>query len=125
MRHKEESIQIALSKYIKLKYPKVYFTSESSGLRVPIGTAKKMKSQRSRHKQLDMIILEPRKNYHALIIELKKDAKEVYKNNGDYRKSQHIQEQLESINFLKDKGYFATFGCGYKNCIDLINWYMS
>lgn len=121
---KEENLQIAISAYLKLQYPNVYFTSESSGIRVPMGVAVKMKKQRSTHKQLDLIILEPKGVYHGLILELKKDANEILTKNGKYRVNDHIKEQLESIEVLRNKGYFASFGCGFKECKNLIDFYM-
>ena len=121
---KEERIQIALSKYLKLQYPDVYFNSESSGIRVSIGTAKKMKAQRSKHKQLDMTILEARKGYNGLIIELKKDKEEIFTKKGEYRNSEHVQEQLKSIELLRAKGYYACFGCGFEECKSIIDNYL-
>jgi hypothetical protein len=125
MKKTEENLQIAISNYLKLQYANVYFTSESSGLRVSIGTAVKMKKQRSKHKQLDLIILEPRGYYHGLIIELKKDESEVYKKNGEVKTSEHVKEQFESINLLNEKGYFSTFGFGFEDCKEIIDYYMS
>ena len=122
---KEENLQIAISTYLKLKYPNVYFTSESSGIRVPMGVAVKMKKQRSTHKQLDMIILEPKGGYHGLILELKKDREEVYLKNGTYSKSIHVQEQLQSIKHLNNKGYSSMFVCGIDEAISVIDRYMS
>jgi hypothetical protein len=125
MRKQEESLQIAVSTYLKLQYPDVYFTSESSGIRVSIGTAVKMKKQRSNHKQLDMIILEPRGGFHGLILELKKDRGEVWDKNGYYRKDKHIQDQLNSILLLDKKNYYADFGCGFDECKYMIDCYMN
>lgn len=121
---KEESIHKAICDYLKVQYPNVYFTSESSGVRVPIGLAVKMKSQRSKHKQLDLIILEPKGVYHGLVMELKKDANEILTKSGKYRVNDHVKEQLESIELLRSKGYLALFGCGFHECKRTIDFYM-
>lgn len=121
----EESIHIAIANYIKLKYPDVVFTSESSGIRVPMHLAVMMKRQRSKHKQPDMIILEPNKEYKGLVMEIKKDAGEVYLKNGQYSNAKHIQEQLETLTLLNEKGYFATFACGIDEAIRIIDNYMN
>ena len=121
----EEKLQTAVSNYIKLQYPNVIFTSESSGLRVPMHLAIQMKKQRSNHKLPDLIILEPRGGYTGLIIELKKDTKSLLKKNGDYKKSEHIEKQLKTLKLLSSKGYLATFSCGFDATKKLIDEYMS
>lgn len=121
---KEESLQIAVSNYLKLQYPKVVFTSESSGIRVPMGIAKKMKMQRSEDKQLDMMIFKTNKLYAGLFMELKKDEDEVYCKDGSLRKDKHIQAQYKTILKLREQGYCAGFYCGFENCKFTIDNYM-
>lgn len=121
----EESSHIAIANYIRLKYHDVVFTSESSGIRVPMHLAVMMKRQRSIHKQPDMIILEPNKLYNGLVMEIKKDVSEVYLKNGQYSNSKHIQEQLKTLKLLQEKGYFATFACGIDHAIKIIDNYMA
>lgn len=124
----EEKIQIQVSRYLKLQHKDVVFTSESSGVRVPIGTAKKMKMQRSRHKLPDMIILEPKKTlgrtYHGLVLELKKDRDELYTKKGDIRNDAHIQQQLMTLKLLEHKGYMAVFACGFDEAKSIIDAYL-
>lgn len=123
--NKEESLQIAVSKYIKLQYPNVVFTSESSGLRLPMGLAVKAKEQRSKHKLPDMIILKSNSSYCGLILELKKDKNEVYKKDGNYKGNYHIQEQLKTLDILTSQRYLASFACGFKQCKEIIDLYMN
>lgn len=125
MRKQEERIQTAVARYIKVQYPNVIFTSESSGIRVPMGLAVQMKKQRSRHKLPDMIILESNWKYKGLMIELKKDRSAIYKKDGSYRKSEHIEEQRETLRLLKLQGYFACFACGFEDAKNVIDYYMS
>ena len=74
----EENLSLAVCKYLKLAYPSVIFTAESSGIRVSIGIAVKMKNQRSCNGLPDLMILEPRGNYHGLMIELKKENSRLF-----------------------------------------------
>jgi hypothetical protein len=124
MKKKEESLQIAICKYLQVQYPDVYFMSDSSGLRLPMGLAVKAKKQRSKHAQLDLVILEPRDLYCGLIIELKKDHTEVLKNNGEYKKSDRIEAQNKSILHLIRLGYQCGYGFGFEHTKDIIDNYL-
>jgi hypothetical protein len=125
MRKQEERLQSQLSRYIRLQYPNVVFTSESSGLRVAIGVAVKMKNQRSDHKLPDMIILESNEKYNGLIIELKKNRAEIYKKDGTLKKSEHVEKQRKTLLLLKLQGYMAVFCCGFEDAKNVVDYYMS
>lgn len=122
---KEESLQIQVSAYIRAKYPDVIFTSESSGVRVSMGTAIKMKKQRSNHKLPDMIILHPMNGYCGLCIELKKEGEIVWLKNGSLSTNKHIQEQAQTLSQLGKLKYCADFAIGYNQAILLIDRYFS
>lgn len=122
---KEERLQSQLARYIRMQYPNVVFTSESSGLRVPMGLAVQMKSQRSEHKLPDMIILESNNKYNGLVIELKKDRAAIYKKDGSFRKSEHVDAQRETLRLLKLQGYMAVFACGFDDAKNVVDYYMS
>lgn len=122
---KEESLQIQVSAYIRAKYPDVIFTSESSGVRVSMGTAIKMKKQRSNHKLPDMIILHPMNGYCGLCIELKKEGEIVWLKNGSLSTNKHIQEQAQTLSRLGKLKYCADFAIGYNQAILLIDRYFS
>jgi len=122
---KEESLQIAVSKYLRLQYPNVIFTAESSGIRLTMGQAVKAKKQRSNHKQLDLWILEPKGKYHGLIIELKKDGESPFRiDNGMLKSGEHLAEQYCTIQLLLYKGYAATFSVGFDQTKKIIDDYM-
>lgn len=121
---KEERLQIAVARYIKMQYPNVIFTSESSGIRVSMGVAVQMKKQRSLHKLPDMIILEPSKGYNGLCLELKNTYSDCYLKNGDVRQTKHIQEQAKTLQLLEYKGYKATFACGFDEAQRIIDEYL-
>jgi len=118
----EESLQIAVSKYLKLQYPDVIFTSESSGIRLTMGQAVKAKKCRSGPKLPDVMIFEPRGRYSGLMIELK--VKPVNLKDGSLSKNKHIQEQDKMLQRLQMKGYCAFFAIGFECAKGLIDEYM-
>lgn len=120
----EEILQEQVATYIKIKYPDIIFTSESSGIRVPMSIAKQMKKCRSGKDLPDLIILEPRKGYHGCCIELKKETAEIYKKDGSLRKNEHVEGQEEILLNLKEKGYFTSFAIGFDHAISLIDFYL-
>jgi hypothetical protein len=120
----EESMQIAVSEYLKLQYPSVVFTSESSGIRLTMGQAKKAMRMRSKDKLPDMIILEPRGCYTGLCLELKKEGTTVFKRDGEPYAGQ-IAEQYKTLQKLGRKGYYTRFAVGFDNAKQIIDNYMT
>ena len=120
----EEKIQIAICQYLLLQYPDVYFMTDASGLRLPMGLAVKAKKQRFRHAQLDLVILEPKTYFHGLILEIKRSEDEVYTKNGEFRKTSHVIEQNESIRHLSDKRYYVRYAFSFDEAINIIDNYM-
>lgn len=120
----EETIHNHVCAYLKYQYPNVVFTSDGSGVRVAMRTAINMKKQRSNDKIPDLLIFEPRGKYKGLFIEIKVDRSKVFKNNGDFKKDEHVSEQYKTLCKLDQNGYFATFGFGAEHCIEIIDKYM-
>ena len=120
----EEKLQIAISQYIKLQYPDVIFTSESSGLRLTINQAVTLKKCRSGSALPDLWIMEARKGYHACLLELKKEGTAVFKKNGELRKTKHLAEQEKVHHRLKNKGYFCAFVVGFDNAKAIVDYYL-
>ena len=124
MAKKEEQLSKAVSRYLKLQYPDVVFTCDSSGIRLTIGQATALKAQRSTHKIPDMIILKPNAEYHGLILELKSDDSSPFLKDGSLSKGQHIQEQNQTLTALLNIGYYAVFAVGFDNAKKIIDDYM-
>ena len=118
----EERIHIAICNYLRVKYPSVIFTSESSGVRMTIGQAVKLKRMRSGGKLPDLWILEPRGGYHGLFLEIK--AEGIFTKTGKF-KTKHIEEQSEMLERLREKGYAATFVVLFDQAKDEIDTYMA
>lgn len=121
---REEDVQLVVSRYIQLQYPDVIFCSESSGVRLNMGQAKKLKAMRSVDCKLpDMLIFEPRGNYKGLFLELKREGEEVFKADGAPYAG-HVYEQWKTLERLRMKGYCAEFAIGTTAAIAVIDNYM-
>jgi hypothetical protein len=120
----EESLQIAVSQYIKFRYPNVLFTAESSGVYRSMVQAVKAKKQRSSRGLPDMIILEPRGKFKGLMLELKRDGERVWLKDGSWSSDKHIQEQKDVHHSLSVRGYKAEFCIGFDSAKEVIDIYM-
>lgn len=120
----EKQIHQQVCRYLDLRYPKVIYTSDSSGIRVSIGMAKALKSIRCKgYKIPDLIIMHPNRLYHALIIEIKKDLSQIMTKSGMLKKDKHVQDQNKALSELQRLGYAAIFGCGFDHCKSIIDEY--
>ncbi len=117
----EEILHRQICRYLRNQYPNVIFTSEPSGLRLPIGQAKKLKELRSGNKLPDLWILEPKKNYSGLFMEIKIET--PFKKDGTI-KAGHFKEQEETLSKLRQKGYYSTFVWLFDHAVECIDWYM-
>ena len=120
----EEKLQIAICRYTKYQYPKIVFNSDQSGLSTSIGQAVKMKKARSNHAQLDVVILKSKYPYHALILEVKKSKEEIFKKDGGYRKSEHLQDQINTKSILEEDSYAVHFVWSLDMAKEIIDNYM-
>lgn len=122
----EASAQTALSTYVKLKYPDVIFTAESSGIKTSIGQAVKMKANRSEGKLPDFICLEARGGKYGLIMEIKKPEFDLKKAlNPDKVGDKHAKAQELVLKKLSKQGYEAVFAVGFNEAKKIIDDYMS
>ena len=121
----EKKLHLAICKYIKLQYPNIYFLSDPSGLKMSIGMAMQLKQARSNHAQLDIVMLEPNSKYNGLILEVKKAENQVYKKNGEFRSSEHVKKQNESIEHLRKKMYICNYVFNFDEAIEIIDAYLT
>ena len=123
MKKKEESLQIAVCRYIAHKYPDVIFSCDlASGMKLTIGQAVKAKKMRSSRAYPDLFIAEPRGGYAGLYLELKTVS--PWKKTGGLKKDKHLEEQSEMLDRLWLKGYMAVFAVGIDEAIKIIDNYM-
>jgi hypothetical protein len=139
MTHSEFNLQSQICHYLNVKYPNLYFLSDT------IASLKLTKTQAQRNSKIqkrgfkcpDLVIYEPVGKYHGLFIELK--VVSPYTQKGELKKQKvtikkgttivgtydHLEEQEKSMQVLRSKGYYATFSWGFDKTIKLIDDYLS
>lgn len=143
----ELEVQIQVADYLRLRYPDVLFHSDyGSGLRLTPGQAIKQKRlQGGRRSWPDMFIAEPKnvkaeckvitdgdviKEAHfldqkyGLFIELKKAGTRIYRKDGRLVANEHIREQFDMLEQLRQRGYMAEFACGFDEAKEIIDEYL-
>jgi len=126
MRHPEYELQKAVCQYLDLQFPKVLYLSDT------VASLKLTKTQQARNKSIqkagfkcpDLLILEPRKGFSGLFIELKIET--PFKKNGEIKASQndHLKLQQEALKVLSAKSYKACFAWEFDSIKLLIDDYM-
>lgn len=129
----EKKLSYQIATFLKLQYPKVEFRFDiAADLKLTIGQASivknKLKHKRGYH---DLTILEPKGEYHGLLLELKKDKSEVFRQDGKLKRKVdkktgkcHNQEQSEHLEKMRKKGYFADYGFGFLDTVKKVKNYM-
>jgi len=120
----EFSEQKILCQYISLQYPNVIFVSDMSGIKLPIGLATKIKDLKCGRGVPDLFIYEPKKGYFGLAIELKATGVLIEKQDGEFLKDTHVEEQAEMLLRLNEKGYLAMFCIGFDYAKLVIDKYL-
>lgn len=135
MAESEADLQVKVADYLRLQYPSAIFHSDyGSGIKLTMAQAVRQKRQNGgRRAWPDMFIAEPRATapkygqgvlyYYGLFIELKKEGTRLRKKNGDYA-SEHIQEQAELLEKLRERGFAAEFACGFDEAKTIIDRYL-
>jgi len=118
----EKILHRNICSYIKLQYPKTIFITDSSGIRVSVGEATRLKKLRSCNGIPDIIIFEPTGLYAGLFLEVK--AKTPYRRDGELYTDQHLREQKAVIDRLNKLGYHACFVWNFEMARKIINRYM-
>ena len=123
-RQPEFELQKQVCKWLSLQYPKVLFLSDtiaSVKLTIPQQVRNSL-IQKKGFKTPDLLIFEPRGEFHGLFIELK--VKSPFKKNGEILKDEHLEGQLKTITELNNKGYYACFSWGFDMTINVITQYL-
>lgn len=151
---RESDLQVMVADYLRLQYPNVLFHSDfGSGIKLTKGQAIKQKRQNGGMRGYpDMVILEPRKkvissdevtrdevtssrdkhtityvymkNHCGLFLELKKEGTRLKKKDGTWA-TEHIAEQANYLQALRDRGYDAHFAVGFEQAKEIIDSYLS
>lgn len=122
---KESELQVAVARYIRIRYPEAIFHSDfGSGIKLTKGQAIKQKKQNGGIRGWpDLFIAEGRGKFRGLFIELKKDGTRLKKKNGEWA-SEHIAEQARILHALQDRGYKARFAVGFDEAKKIIDEYL-
>lgn len=120
----EFEIQKAICRYLDLQYPKVLYLSDTiASVKLTIPQQVRNKAiQKKDFKCPDLLILEPRGDYHGLFIELKVTS--PYKQNGDLKKCDHLEGQDRTLKQLAKKGYHTGFAWGFEGVKQVIDNYL-
>jgi len=121
---KEEVVHKQLCSYLHAQYPDIIFLSDLSGVKLPMGLARKVSSLKSCRGIPDLIILEPRNGHHGLLLELKREGVKLYKKDGSFV-NEHIAEQYHLLSRLNKKNYLAGFVMGFQDGKDTIDKYLA
>ena len=120
----ERTLHRAVCDYIRLQYPDVIFNTDLSGAgKLTIGQATALKALRSGRGFPDLVIYEPRDDYHGLFLELKKEGTRIW-NKKLVGATPHIEEQAQMIDKLEDRGYRAVFAVGFDEAKKIIDNYL-
>lgn len=126
MKHPEYELQKQICAYLELQYKDVVYLSDTvANCKLTVMQATRNKAiQKQGFKTPDLLILEPRGDYHGLFIELK--VKSPYKKCGkELLSNEHLEGQQKSITHLLNKGYYACFSVGFDETKKIIDEYMN
>lgn len=115
-----------VARHLKVHHRDVtFFSNHEDGRKRHATEQAQIKRLNSSRARPDLEILEPRAGFHGLMIEIKKDNKQVYKADGVSYKNDHIKEQALMLYTLGCKGYVAVFGEGAAHCKQIIDEYLA
>lgn len=118
----EERTHKATADYINLQYPGTMFNVDLSGIKLTKGQAVKAAKLRSGRGFPDIQIYEPKGGYRGLFIEVKAEGEKLIKKNGEW-KNEHIREQANMIERLRQRGYAAYFAIGFDEAREILDSY--
>ena len=126
MQYPESKLRILVADWLNYNYKDIIYRFDlAADIRLTVGQA-------SQHKRLhpfrgypDLFIAEPRGQYHGLYIELKAEGKSPFKKDGTLKTNEHLREQADVLQKLREKGYKAEFATGVDETIELIKSYLA
>ena len=123
----EYLLQYAVCAYVNSKYPDAIFYSDDSGFnKSKFDGYLRSLLRKDGFKIPDFRLEEPMGGYTALVLELKLMNKSPFLKDGKTLKSDpHLHAQYQSLMKLYKRGYYATFGVGFKATSTIIDNYMS
>lgn len=121
----EQMVALKLANWFKAAQPRIIYRFDlAADTRLTIGQAKRNKLLNRFKKYPDLFIAETTKTFSGLYIELKATRNELYKRDGSFKKSEHIDGQRMMLEALRARGYKAEFACGLEEAKAIILDYM-
>lgn len=128
----EHEIYEEIALHMQRNFPNVIYRFDlAADLKLTPGQARKHKKLHPKRGYPDLFIAETRVDvstdfeYSGLFLEIKKEGESPFKKNGELKKDEHLTEQNEMLESLRDKGYYAEFAVGLDEAKRLINKYLT
>lgn len=127
---REHQLYEKIARYLQLQYPSVIYRFDiAADLKLTMGQAAKHKRLHPRRGYPDLFIAEPKTTtytmeYAGLYLELKAEDNSPFKKDGTLKKDEHLEEQNEMLENLRDKGYKAEFAVGFEEAKQIIDDYL-
>ena len=148
----EHDIYTQIADYMRYQYPDVIYRFDlAADLKLSIGQARKHKRLQHYRGYPDMFIAEPRVRqttdytfgielgraqdgsgvifyammFAGLYLEIKKPGTRIFTKKGLLVSDQHIREQFDMLEDLRQRGYKAEFACGFEEAKKIIDEYLS
>ena len=118
----EENLHKSICTYLKTQYKNVIFNTDSSGIKLTIGQAVKLKKLRSGNGFPDIAIYEPRNKFYGLFLEVKKES--PYRKDGFLYSNEHLNEQAEMHGNLRLRNYKVNFVWTFEMAKQIIDEYL-
>ena len=120
----EALVQEEFISWLKTNFPDIVYSADASGVKFTIGQTMKLKRSGVINRSFpDVFIYEPSGNFHGLFIELKKEDIRLKKQDGSWTK-EHLKEQFECHQKLRQKQYFGDFALGLEQAKKLVLDYL-
>lgn len=122
--NREYLICKSIAQYMRLKYPKVLYHFDLSGLNLSRAQAGMMSAIQGGRGWPDFFIVYPRNGYSGLFLEIKSEGTRLY-NKKFEAVTPHIGEQAACLDSLRCQSFKADFAIGLDDCISKIDHYMT
>jgi hypothetical protein len=121
----EDRVHYQVVKYLKLRWPKVLFHTDSAG--ELMFESQRMRQGKLNHSGIsfpDLQILDARGGFLGLLIEMKREGENLYNSAGLF-KNEHLSRQNATLKALTDRNYLAVFAKGFDAIRKVIDDYMA
>jgi hypothetical protein len=125
MNHQEYNLYKSIAEYMRWVHKDVIYHFDLAGLNLSFAQAGMTKVIQYNRGWPDLFIAEKRQGYAGLFIEVKIET--PYKKDGTIKASSnnHLQEQQDCIDALKQKGYLACFAWNFDMIKLIIDNYLN